>query len=114
MYSNKQKTKLYLSDLIDNPAVTYPSYYLLSKSTANNEMLHDALIALHTYDWTHYAVPQSHDQIFRSLHRGSFAIYREKYVVGYFGGKLMYLESYGWKSMPVTEEVFLLENWLVT
>ena len=113
MYPHKQKIKLYISDLTPDPALTYPAYYLLSHSVAKNEMLHDALIALHTYDMTHYHIVQNHDQLFASLHRGSFALYREKYAVGYFGGKLMYLEPHGWKSMPVTEEVFVLENWRV-
>ena len=47
------------------------------------------------------------------MHSGMFPIYKEKYIVGYFGQKLMYLESHGWKSMPATEEIFKMENWLV-
>jgi len=44
---------------------------------------------------------------------GTFPIYKEKYIVGYFGNKMMYLESYGWKGMPATADIFKLENWLV-
>ena len=109
----KKKAKLYLTDLMDDPAITYPAYYHLSPALAGNEMLHDALIALHRYEWDHYEVPKNYDEIFASIRRGSFAIYREKYVVGYFGGRMMYLEPHGWKGMPITEEVFVLENWQV-
>ena len=109
----KQKTKLYLTDIMDDPAITWPAYYLLSTALARNEMLHDALIALHRYDMTHYTVPQTHEDIFAALKQGLFPIYKEKYVVGYFGGRMMHLDPYGWKGMPVTEEVFVLENWRV-
>ncbi len=109
----KKKEKLYLTDLMDDPAIAYPAYYVLSTSMSKNEMLHDALIALHRYEMTQYEVPQKYEEIFASLRQGSFPIYKEKYVVGYFGGRMMYLESHGWKSMPVTEDVFVLENWRV-
>ncbi len=112
MYS-KKKEKLYLTDIMDDPAIAYPAYYILSSALAKNEMLHDALTALHSYEMTHYEVPQQYDAIFASLRRGSFPLYKEKYIVGYFGGRMMYLEPHGWKSMPVTEEVFVLENWRV-
>ena len=109
----KKKEKLYLTDIMDDPAIAYPAYYVLSGSLAKNEMLHDALIALHRYELSHYHVPKTYDDIFASFRRGSFPLYKEKYVVGYFGGRMMYLESHGWKGMPVTEEVFVLENWRV-
>ena len=113
MYPHKQKTKLYITDLIPDPEITYPAWYLLSRSMAENEKLHDALTALHTCDMAHYHTPRTHEQIFQSLHRGAFGLYKEKYVVGYFGGKMMYLASHGWKSMPLTEEAFVLENWRI-
>jgi hypothetical protein len=44
---------------------------------------------------------------------GNFPLYKEKYIIGYFGCKMMYLESNGWKRMPATADIFNLENWLV-
>lgn len=109
----KKKDKLYISELLKDPAVTYPSYYILSQSMYKNEMLREAIIALHSFELSYYELASSHDDIFAMLHGGTFPIYKEKYIVGYFGGKMMYLESNGWKSMPTTEDVFKMENWLV-
>ena len=109
----KKKERFYITDLLEDPAVPYPSYYLLSTSMLKNEMLHSALIALHSFDFSYYEMAKSHDDIFAMLHSGTFPIYKEKYIVGYFGNKMMYLESNGWKGMPTTEGVFKLENWLV-
>ena len=109
----KKKERLYISDLLENPAVSYPAYYTLSSSMIRNEMLQSAIIALHSYDFFYYETPKSFDDIFAMLHSGTFPIYKEKYIVGYFGGKMMYLESAGWRAMPATEALFRLENWLV-
>ena len=109
----KKKEKLYICELLDNPAVTYPAYYMVSTSMYNNEMLHSALIALHNFDFSYYEIPISCDDIFSMFNSGTFPLYKEKYVVGYFGNKMMYLESNGWKSMPATEDIFKMENWLV-
>jgi len=109
----KKKEKLYITDLLPEPVVTYPAYYTLSHAMAHNEMLLSALEALHSFDFKWYETPKSHDDIFAMFAGGGFPIYLEKYIVGYFGGRMMYLESHGWKSMPVTQEVFVLENWLV-
>ena len=109
----KKKEKLYISELLENPAVAYPSYYLLSMSMFKNEMLHSALISLHSFDFSYYEIAKNYDDIFVMLHSGTFPIYKEKYIVGYFGNKMMYLESNGWKGMPATEDIFKLENWLV-
>ncbi len=108
----KKKEKLYITDLVEDPAYAYPAYYTLSSSLAKNEMLHSALIALHSYDFRFYAHPKSFDALFETLESGAFAIYKEKYIVGFFGGKMMYLESHGWKAMPATREVFDLGQWL--
>ena len=112
MYQKKRE-RFYITDLLEDPAVAYPSYYLLSTSMLKNEMLHSALISLHSFDFSYYEMAKSHDDIFAMLHSGTFPIYKEKYIVGYFGNKMMYLESSGWKGMPATEEIFKLENWLV-
>ncbi len=110
---HKKKARLYVSDLLEDPAVTYPSYYILSQNTCKNEMLHTALIAVHSFDFSYYEVAKSYEDIFAMLHEGTFPIYKEKYIVGYFGSKMMYLESNGWKAMPSTEDIFKMENWLV-
>lgn len=109
----KKKERLYISELLPNPAVSYPSYYTLSSSMVKNEMLHSALIDLHSFDFSFYETPQKYDDIFAMLYSGCFPIYKEKYIIGYFGNKMMFLESNGWKGMPVTEDIFKLENWLV-
>ena len=109
----KKKEKLYISELIENSAVAYPSYYILSTSMHDNEMLHAALIALHSFDFTYYETAKSYEDIFAMFNSGTFPIYKEKYIVGYFGNKMMYLEPNGWKGMPSTEEIFKMENWLV-
>ena len=109
----KKKQKLYISELLDDPAITYPSYYVLSASMMVNDMLQGAIMNLHSYSLEHYTTPQSFDTIFDIFDSGAFPIYKEKYIVGYFGGKMMYLESAGWKSMPATRDTFVLEHWLV-
>ncbi len=111
---NKKKERLYISELLESePAISYPSYYVLSSSMIKNEMLHNALIALHSLDFEHYQHPSSYEDIFSMFSRGVFPIYKEMYVVGYFGGKMVYLESIGWRGMPCTQDVFKMENWMV-
>ena len=109
----KKKERLYLSDIVSQPAITYPSYYTVSKSLYENEIFRDTLVALHMADFAYYKRADSSSDIFKSIRAGGFVIYKEQYVVGYFGGKLMFLESHGWKSLPATEEIFMVENWLV-
>ncbi len=109
----KKKERLYVYDLVEEPAITYPMYYAVSHALLENEMFHDALIAVHMVDFAHYALPKKASDIFATLGAGGFVIYKEQYVVGFFGGKLMYLESSGWKGLPATEALFMLENWLV-
>ena len=109
----KKKERLYITDLIEDPAVPYPAYYVLSSSMLKNEMLQDVIIALHSFDLSCYETAKSYKDIFAMFYSGTFPIYKEKYIVGYFGNKMMYLESNGWKGMPATEDIFKLENWLV-
>jgi hypothetical protein len=109
----KNKKRFYIHELLSDPAVAYPAYYLLSSSLSSNEMLHTSLIALHSFDFSYYEVAKSYEDIFAMFDSGTFPIYKEKYVVGYFGNKMMYLESNGWKGMPSTEDIFKMENWLV-
>ncbi len=110
----KKKERLYVCDLLENPAVSYPSYYVLSSSMLKNEMLHSAIIALHSFDFSYYEEAKNYNDIFAMFYSGTFPIYKEKYIVGYFGNKMMYLESNGWKGMPVTEDIFKFENWLIS
>ncbi len=109
----KKKERLYLSDIVSEPAISYPSYYTISKALFENEIFRDTLVAVHMADFSYYKIADQSEDIFKSIQAGGFAIYKEQYVVGYFGGKLMFLEPQGWKSMPVTQEVYKMENWLV-
>ena len=109
----KKKERLYICDLMEDPAVSYPSYYLLSAAMHQNEMLQGAIVALHSFDFSYYECPKSFNDIFEMFNSGTFPLYKEKYIVGYFGNKMMYLESNGWKGMPATADIFKLENWLV-
>jgi len=109
----KKKERLYISELLDNPAVPYPAYYVLSMKMHQNDMLHSALISLHSFDFSYYETARTYEDIFAMFNSGTFPIYKEKYIVGYFGNKMMYLESNGWKGMPSTEDIFKMVNWLV-
>jgi len=110
---NKKKERLYISELLDDPAVAYPAYYVLSLSMHKNEMLQSALMSLHSFDFSYYECAKSYDDIFAMFDSGTFPLYKEKYIIGYFGNKMMYLESNGWKGMPATADIFKMENWLV-
>jgi len=112
MYQNK-KERLYISDLLENPAISYPAYYSLSSSMHKNEMLHSALISLHSFDFSYYQNPKKYEEIFDMFKMNTFPIYKEKYIIGYFGNKMMFLESNGWKTLPCTIDVFKMENWLI-
>ena len=109
----KKKERLYITELLEDPAVPYPSYYVLSSAMHKNEMLHTAIIYLHSFDFYYYETPNTYEDIFAMFSSGTFPLYKEKYIVGYFGNKMMYLESNGWKGMPATADIFKLENWLV-
>ncbi|HHD75932.1 MAG TPA: hypothetical protein ENK82_02830 [Campylobacterales bacterium] len=109
----KKKERLYVSELLEEPVVAYPAYYVVSASMMKNEMFHHALMVLHAMDFEHYEHPKSHEDIFSMFESGLYPIYKELHVVGFFGGKMMYLESAGWKAMNCTQDVFKMENWLV-
>lgn len=112
MYQKKRE-RLYISQLLENPSVTYPSYYSLSPKMIKNEMLHTALIILHSLDFDYYQHPNSYEDIFTMFSSGTYPIYKEMYVVGYFGGKMMYLDTSGWRGMPCNKDVFKMDNWLI-
>ena len=108
----RKKERLYLKTLLEDPLICYPPYYQLSGALIGDEILHDAIRALHSMTFDYYQVPESFEGLFASLQQGGYAIYKEKYIVGYFGQKLMYLQMHGWKALPANEEIFRLENWL--
>jgi len=110
---NRKKERIYITDLIQDPPITYPMYYTVSSSLKNNDIFLDTLKAIHLSDFSNYKTPKSSSYIFEVFSYGAFAIYKEQYIVGYFGGKLMYLESAGWKSLSVTEDIFDMDQWLV-
>lgn len=112
MYRNK-KEKLYVNELLEAPLVTYPGYYNVSSKMLKNDYLHSAIIALHSMEFDHYAVPASFEKLFETFAIGAFAFYKEQYIVGYFGEKMMYLATNGWRAMPVNRDIFSLEHWLV-
>jgi hypothetical protein len=109
----KKKERIYITELIKDPPISYPMYYTVSSTLIENEMLLDTLKAIHLCDFGMYKNPKNASEIFTSLNMGAFPIYKEQYAIGYFGGKLMYLDASGWKSVMVTEGIFDLTNWLI-
>ncbi len=112
MLKNK-KERLYIKDILPEPAVESPLFYLLSSYLSKNEMMQQVLIDIHSYDFKHYKTPKDFDDIFCSLSGGAFVVFKEKYAVGNFSSKLMYLESGGWRAMPCMIDTFRLDNWLI-
>ena len=108
-----KKLRLYLHELLEDPVVTYPAWYLLSPRLHRDENLRETLRSIHRMDFSAYAHPAEPSEIFSTLRAGTYPVYLEKYAVGYFGGRVMYLESGGWKSMPLSEEAFDMHNWLL-
>jgi hypothetical protein len=109
-----KKERLYIHEIIEEPVVSYPAWYTLSPKLSRDERLHETLRALHMMDFCRYRSPENPSQIFDMLRSGAYPVYMERYAVGLFGGRLMYLESPGWKTMPVCEDVFDMENWLIS
>ena len=109
----KKKERLYITEMIEDPPISYPMYYTVSASMKENEMLLEALRAVHLSDFDNHQEPLNAAAIFETLGMGTFPIYKEQYVVGNFGGKLMFLDSAGWKSLTVTQDIFDLNQWLI-
>lgn len=110
---NKKKERIYITELIVDPPISYPMYYTVSSTMKDNEMLLDTLTAIHLSDFERHQIPQNVSIIFTALGAGAFPIYKEQYAIGSFGGKLMYLDSSGWKSLTVTQDIFDLNQWLI-
>ncbi len=110
----RKKERLYISEIVNEPFLTYPTYYNISHSLRENEIFISTLIDLHLLRFDMYKMPEDGSDIFNSLMGGSFAIYKESYCVGYFGTKLMYLEPSGWKSMQLTKDIFDMNEWLIS
>ncbi len=108
-----KKVRLYLKDIIEDPIVSYPAWYMLTPYLAKNENLKESLRAIHSMAFESYHYPNSPEEIFTVFSSGYFPIYKERYVVGYFGAKMMYLESSGWRQMALTKDSFDMQNWLL-
>ncbi len=109
----KRKERLYICDIIENPPIIYPMYYIVSQSLKDNKMLHESLYAIHLCEFDRYETPIDSSAIFASISIGTFPIYKQQYIVGEFGGRLMYLESSGWKSLLATSDIFDMSYWLI-
>ncbi len=107
------KQRIYIADLIDDITISTPTYYLVSNYLSKNENFLYTLKALHSYKFDNFYYPKSFEDLFKYLKSKYFAIYKEKYILGLFKGKLMYLESNGWKSLTPIEDIFKLENYLI-
>ena len=112
MFKSK-KEKLYISQLLEDPIVRYPAFYVLSASLLKNESLLSAIEAIHQCDFKYYETPKNHEALFNVFASGGFPLYKQTYITGYFGGKVMYLESAGWRSMPLNEDAFSIQNWQI-
>jgi len=112
-FNSNKKERLYISDILAEPVITYPSFYTLSIALIKNDMLQQSLIDIHSFNFDFYNNPKYYEEIFNALKRGEFPIFKQKYVIGYFGSKLMYLESNGWRALPCNKDSFNLENWLI-
>ncbi len=66
MMIKQNKTRLYIKDLLKEPAIAYPAYYSVSVNLSKNDNFLDALIALHSFEFEHYSTPKSFDEIFKS------------------------------------------------
>ncbi len=110
---NKKKERIYITELIKDPPLSYPMYYTVSSNMIENEMLLDTLKSIHLCNFEMFKIPKEASEIFSSLNCGAFPIYKEQYAIGFFGGKMMYLDSSGWKSVTATEGLFDLNNWLI-
>jgi len=109
----KKKERLYITELIEDPPISYPMYYTVSSALIENEFLLETLKAIHLCDFQMLKNPKDASEIFSAINMGMFPIYKEQYAIGFFGGKLMYLDASGWKSVAVTSGVFELQNWLI-
>jgi hypothetical protein len=108
-----KKEKIYITELMENPQVTYPMTYTVSSIMAKCDELKDALVSIHSFDFSGYVNPSSWFDIYKSIDNRAFVIYKERYAVSEFGGRLMYLEGNGWSSLNVTRDSFDMRFWLV-
>ena len=107
------KRDLVVSELMESPVVIYPPRYRVSSRLYEDELLHESIRAVHMCAFEMLEHPESFDALFGSYRSGCYPIYKERYVTAYFGGKIMYLQMQGWKSLPATEDIFQLANWLI-
>ena len=108
-----KKERLYLYDLLEDPALSYPAWYLLSPKLHRDDNLRETLKAIHAIDFDPYRHPENSSELFSAFRMGLYPIYKERYAAGNFGGRVMILEGKGWKSLSFSEEACHLENWLI-
>lgn len=108
-----KKEKIYITELIENPQMTYPMTYTVSSVMAKSDELKCVLVAIHSFEFANFSHPVTWLDIYIAIDSGSFVIYKERYAVSEFGGRLMYLEAGGWSSLNVTRDSFDMRFWLV-
>ena len=108
-----KKERLYLYDFLEEPPITYPAWYLLSPKLHRDENLKETLRAIHCIEFENYRNPKNLYEIFDSFKYGIYPIYKERYATGYFGNRVMILESSGWKSLNFSQDSINLDNWLI-
>ena len=108
-----KRERLTVSDFVEDPVVTWPAWYMLSGRLRSDEMLLESLRAIHLAEFEGYTHPRAYEEIFSSFASGLYPIYLYRYATAFFGGRVMYLESGGWKTMPLTAECFDMEKWLI-
>ncbi len=106
-----KKSRLYLYDITENALITYPAWYLVSDKYKKDESFIDTLKILHESRTDDYPHPKSLDELLLSFKSGFYPIFKDNYLTAMITSKVYYLQSSGWKSLPVTEDIFDLMNW---
>ncbi len=106
-----KKSRLYLYDITEDAIITYPAWYLVSDRYRSDELFLDTLRVLHESRLDEYPHPKSYDELLSSLKSGFYPIFKDNYLTAMITSKVYYLQSNGWKSLPVTEDIFDLMSW---
>ena len=106
-----KKSRLYLYDITENALITYPAWYLVSDKYKKDESFIDTLKILHESRTDDFPHPKSLDELLSSFKSGFYPIFKDNYLTAMITSQVYYLQSSGWKSLPVTEDIFDLMNW---
>ena len=106
-----KKSRLYLYDITQNALVTYPAWYLVSDKYKKDESFIDTLKILHESKTDEYPHPNSYDELLSCFKSGQYLIFKDNYLTAMMASKVYYLQSNGWKALPVTEDIFDLMHW---